>query len=148
MRLMCSSNHFQRPLIAFWPLLQVLCSTCHRPYSPRRGKERIVTPSMPYLGSVECYYIDWTPARDRINSFSEEEDRDDNDPWPLTSSRGRETSTRSSGAVDTDTQQLLHLTMNLIKHYTMRKNYCVSSFILFIICNFDLRMKTLFILCA
>jgi homospermidine synthase len=34
----------------------------------------------PYLGSVECHYTDWTPVRDRINSF-EEEDRDDDDPW-------------------------------------------------------------------
>jgi homospermidine synthase len=38
----------------------------------------------PYLGSVECHYTDWTPVRDRINSFSEEEDRDDSDPWQFT----------------------------------------------------------------
>ncbi|KAL3811690.1 hypothetical protein ACHAXA_010329 [Cyclostephanos tholiformis] len=38
----------------------------------------------PYLGSVECHYTDWTPLRDRINSFSEEEDRDESDPWQFT----------------------------------------------------------------
>ena len=38
----------------------------------------------PYLGSVECHYTDWTPVSDRINSFSEEEERDDNDIWQFT----------------------------------------------------------------
>jgi homospermidine synthase len=33
----------------------------------------------PYLGSVECHYTDWTPIRNRINSFAE--DRDEADPW-------------------------------------------------------------------
>lgn len=38
----------------------------------------------PYLGSIECHYTDWTPVKDRINSFSEEEDRDHDDPWQFT----------------------------------------------------------------
>ena len=36
----------------------------------------------PYLGSVECHYTDWTPVRDRINTFGE--DREDEDPWQFT----------------------------------------------------------------
>jgi homospermidine synthase len=36
----------------------------------------------PYLGSIECHYTDWTPIRNRINSFAE--DRDDADPWQFT----------------------------------------------------------------
>jgi homospermidine synthase len=36
----------------------------------------------PYLGRIECHYTDWTPVRNRINSFAE--DRDDGDPWQFT----------------------------------------------------------------
>lgn len=32
-----------------------------------------------YLGRIEAHYTDWTPLKNRINSFPE--DRDDSDPW-------------------------------------------------------------------
>lgn len=35
-----------------------------------------------YLGRIEAHYTDWTPLKNRINSFPES--RDDSDPWQFT----------------------------------------------------------------
>ncbi|MBY0349391.1 saccharopine dehydrogenase C-terminal domain-containing protein [Tabrizicola sp.] len=43
---------------------------------------RCLEVSRPYLGRIECHYTDWTPIRNRINSFAE--DRDESDPWQFT----------------------------------------------------------------
>ena len=46
----------------------------------RDGPRQVPADPKPYLGSVKCGYTDWTPKRDRINSFSEEEDCDESIP--------------------------------------------------------------------